>query len=103
VSQSFPATAGLKTYIGYGITASAFSGLIDDLSVAKNRALSGAEVSELYASGNAKPFASLSTGTSGAVGYWTFNETFSASVTNAYDSISGRYAIGTGIGAGGHS
>jgi hypothetical protein len=78
-----------------------FPGVIDDVSVYKNRALTSAEIAELYNSGVGKPATSLSTGTNGLVRYWKLDDGLSNSAsTNAYDSASGTYATGTGIGSG---
>ncbi len=76
-------------------------GVIDDISVWRNRALSDAEIVELYNGGVGKPVTSLSTGTNGLVRYWKLDDGLSdSSATQALDTVSGTYAIGTAIGSG---
>jgi hypothetical protein len=77
-----------------------FVGLIDDVSI-WNRALTSNEVAELYNNGAGKPVTSLSTGTNGLLRYWKLDDGLSnSSATQALDTVSGTYAIGTAIGSG---
>lgn len=89
--------------IGYddGNAANKFAGAIDDVALFQNRILNVAEIAEIYNSGAGKSITDLSTGTNGLVRYWKLNDGLTNSTAaNAYDSASGTYATGTGIGSG---
>jgi hypothetical protein len=81
--------------------ANKFNGAIDDVALFRNRILDVAEIAELYNSGAGKPVTSLSTGTNSLVRYWKLDDGLSnSSATQALDTVSGTYAVGTAIGAG---
>jgi hypothetical protein len=99
-SSSNSASQNSTTKIGWENISPAFrfNGLIDEAAIFKNRVLTASEVAELYNGGVGKPVQNLSTGTNGLVRLWHLDE--SGSATNAYDSASGTYAIGSYIGTG---
>jgi len=89
--------------VGYDdyATTRRWRGLVDDIAIYRNRALTSNEVVELYNGGIGKPVTSLSTGTNGLIRYWKFDDGLSnSSATQALDIVSGTYIRGTGIGSG---
>lgn len=81
-----------------GVSSRTVKGVIDEVSVWTNRALTASEITELYNDGTGKPTEQLSTGTAGLARLWRLDE--SGSTSNAYDSASGTTAAGTAIGTG---
>jgi hypothetical protein len=77
-----------------------FDGLLDDVSI-WSRGWTSNDVIEIYNGGAAKKANALSTGTNGLIRYWPFDDGLSnSSATQALDTVSGTYAIGTAIGSG---